>query len=263
MAKHTINGLNVNTWGKDTDPGIIFVHAFPLSGEMWQIQAEEFEKDHYLITYDLRSFGDSSREDIINTIDSHVDDLFSVIEKLSPVKPVICGLSMGGYITLRAVERSQDTFKAAVLCDTRSEADTNASKLNRAMQIKQIKNGEIKTFFDNFLNNGLSQTTLNGNKDAVTFIRTIMNKQDENSVMGALMTMAARTDTTAFLEKIKLPVLIIVGAEDKLTPPELSKNMHEKIKGSQFVVIPGSGHFSNIENPSAFNEALLNFLTGL
>ena len=132
MTKYKINGLNVNVYGADGNPAIIFVHAFPLSGEMWEQQVKEFEKDYWVITYDLRGFGNSEQEYALNTIDSHADDLFTIINELKINKPVICSLSMGGYILLRALERSQDSFKAAILCDTRSEADTNESKLNRA-----------------------------------------------------------------------------------------------------------------------------------
>jgi pimeloyl-ACP methyl ester carboxylesterase len=263
MTKYKINGLNVNVYGADGNPAIIFVHAFPLSGEMWEQQVKEFEKDYWVITYDLRGFGNSEQEYALNTIDSHADDLFTIINELKINKPVICSLSMGGYILLRALERSQDSFKAAILCDTRSEADTNESKLNRAQQINQIKAGIIKTFYDNFFNNALSKKTIDGNKSTVRTLRNIAEKQEPTTVMETLMTLAARTDTTPFLENIHIPVLILVGEEDKLTPPELSVSMNRKIKGSELIAIPDSGHFPNMENPSAFNGAIRNFLEGL
>lgn len=263
MTKYKINGLNVNVYGEEGNPVIIFIHAFPLSGEMWEPQVKEFEKEYRVITYDLRGFGKSERGDGIYTIDSHADDVFTIIEELKLYKLVICGLSMGGYITLRVLERAQEMFKAAILCDTRAEADNNLSKLDRALQIKQIKSGDINTFYDNFLNGGLSQNTLNNKRDVVSKIREIMNEQNPTIVMGALMTLAARADKTEFLEKISIPILILVGEEDKLTPPELSVSMNKKIKGSELITIPDSGHFSNVENAPAFNEAIRKFLKKL
>lgn len=263
MTKYKINGLYVNVYGADGNLAIIFVHAFPLSEEMWEPQVKEFEKEYRVITYDLRGFGQSEQEYPVNTIDSHADDLFTIINELKLDKPVLCGLSMGGYISLRATERSQDTFKAAILCDTRSEADTNESKLGRAQQINQIKAGIIELFYDNFFNNALSKKTMDRNRDIVRTIQNIAEKQEPTAVMETLMTLASRTDTTPFLDRIHIPVLILVGEEDKLTPPELSVSMNKKIKSSELITIPDSGHFSNLENPSAFNGAIRNFLKKL
>ena len=68
-------------------------------------------------------------------MEAFVDDLFALISEFKLVKPVICGLSMGGYIALRAVERDQDKFKALILSDTKAEADDNAAKIKRCAGI--------------------------------------------------------------------------------------------------------------------------------
>jgi 3-oxoadipate enol-lactonase len=75
------------------------------------------------------------------------------------------------------------------------------------------------------------------------------------------LALAARTDTTESLSKINIPTLIMVGAKDKVTPPENSQSMHQKIKGSVLTVIPEAAHMSNLENPGVFNEQLLQFLS--
>jgi pimeloyl-ACP methyl ester carboxylesterase len=95
MKELKIKDINVKIFGEDNPQAIIFVHAFPFCNRMWDPQAEALEKEFKVITYDLRSFGYSS-PDYNLTIDSHVDDLFSVMENLNLEKPVICGLSMGG-----------------------------------------------------------------------------------------------------------------------------------------------------------------------
>jgi pimeloyl-ACP methyl ester carboxylesterase len=90
-----------------------------------------------------------------------------------------------------------------------------------------------------------------------------MSWEKEEGVMAALLTMAARTDTTEFLDKVEIPTLIIEGAEDKLVPPEFAKSLHEKIKGSKLEMIPESGHFPNMENPEKFNSVVESFLEEL
>lgn len=266
MKQHQINGLNVIEHGEDNKQSIVFVHAFPVNLKMWNPQAEALKNDYHVIVYDNRSFGQSNADSESLTIDSHVDDLFSIIETLKPGKPVLCGLSMGGYIALRALERSQDSFKAVILCDTRSFADDNSGKTKRSEQIKQIKQGGRKTFNEDFIKNTLSPKTLEGNdakKKIVELVGAIIDEQTDACVMGALLTMAARTDTTEYLENIKLPALVVVGEDDKLTPASPSRLMNAKIRNSNMSIIPEAGHFPNLENTEKYNAEIIKFLKSL
>ena len=109
--EHTINGLYVLEYGENNSQPLIFIHAFPLCDRMWDTQVKDFEKDYRVIVYDLRGFGYSEIGDAQFSIDSHVDDLVSIMDTLKLQYPVICGLSMGGYIALRALEIYPDKFK--------------------------------------------------------------------------------------------------------------------------------------------------------
>jgi len=75
--------------------------------------------------------------------------------------------------------------------------------------------------------------------------------------------MKTRPDSTEILSSFKVPTLVIVGEEDGVTPPDLSRKMHEHIGGSQLVVIPEAGHLSSLESPEVFNGALADFLDSL
>ena len=258
MENLNINGLNVFDNGNKSGKCIIFVHAFPMNSRMWLEQVKYFEKNYRVITYDNRGFGKSESEGNY-TMDSHADDILDILEHLKIDKAVICGLSMGGYITLRTLEKAPDKFNGAILCDTKSEADTNEAKLKRAQQIKQIKTGGRDAFVKSFIENGIS-TASSKNQTIVNEINKIISEQSDFSICTALMTMAARADKTAFLEKLAIPVLIIVGEEDKLTPPENAISMNKHIPGSKLVKIPGAGHFTNIESPEIFNGTIAEFL---
>jgi 3-oxoadipate enol-lactonase len=266
MKQHKINGINVIEHGNPANQTIIFIHAFPLCNRMWDSQVEALKNDYRIIVYDNRSFGYSEDDSGSLTIDTHADDLFSVIEELKINKPVICGLSMGGYIALRALERNSSLFKAVILCDTRSLADDNAGKLKRFEQIKQIKHGGREEYVEELLKNLISPKTLNGNSEKqkiVGFIKEIASWQKDSAIAGALLTMAARTDTTDSLVNVNMPALIIVGADDKFTPESPSRLMNEKLKGSLLKIIPDAGHFANMENTEAFNSEVIEFLKGL
>lgn len=103
--KTTINNLSVFTSGNTNNKSIIFVHGFPFDHRMWDEQIEEQSKDYYCITYDIRGLGESHAGDGQFTMESFVDDLETILNELKLKLPVLCGLSMGGYISLRAIER--------------------------------------------------------------------------------------------------------------------------------------------------------------
>ena len=96
--------------------------------------------------------------------------------------------------------------------------------------------------------------------ELVQRVRDLIVANDASAIAAALDSLMARPDSTGDLAGIAQPTLILVGAEDELTPPSLSAQMHEAIAGSTLVEIPGAGHVSNLENPAAFNAALFDFL---
>jgi len=263
MIKHNIRGLNVEEYGENNSPAIIFLHAFPFCNRMWDKQVEALQQSYRVVIYDLRGFGYSELGDGLFTIDTHVSDLISITDSLRLDKPVVCGLSMGGYITLRALELYQNKFRAAILADTKTESDNNPAKIKRAEQIQMIKSGQREQFTENFIKAALSETNLNEKPELVAFLKEMIGWQKNEAIIGALLTLAARTDTTDFLEKLDLDVLIIAGKEDRLTPPEFSKIIYGKTRNSDLKLINGAGHLPNMENPEEFNKELMDFLKGL
>ena len=260
MKKHNIRGLNVIEFGEDNSQAIIFIHAFPLCNRMWDKQVEALQEKYRVVVYDIRSFGYSEVGDGHFTMDSHVSDLISIIDSLKLEKPVVCGLSMGGYITLRALELYQSKFKGAILADTKAESDNNPTKLARAEQMKMVKNGQREQFADNFIKAALSEVNFSEKPELVEFLKKLVSWQKNEAITGALLTMAARTDTTESLERLELKMLIIAGKDDRLTPPEFSKIIYGKTKNSDLKLIPNAGHLPNMENPEEFNNALIEFL---
>jgi 3-oxoadipate enol-lactonase len=84
-----------------------------------------------------------------------------------------------------------------------------------------------------------------------------------DGVVGALEALMERADSTPTLATIDVPVLIIVGEEDALTPVKESEAMHAAIAGSRLEVLSAAGHVSNVERPAAFNHVLTEFLASL
>jgi len=257
-----INGSNIHyvESGDRAAMPVLFLHGFPFSHEMWKTQLEAVSQKYRAIAYDIKGHGLSDVADGQYTVEGHVDDLFSFMDRMQLAKAVIVGLSMGGYITLRALERDQDRFLAAVLCDTKSEADAPETKLRRFTSMNEVKKDGSQQFADTFLKTVFAPETFHTRPQAIETIRRIISGTPPLSIAGTLLALAARIDTSAVLPDIRIPVLIMVGAADQTTPPALSQAMHERIKGSQLQIIPGAAHMSNLENPEFFNRSLLSFL---
>ena len=266
--KATVNNalLHYIDIGISTATPVVFIHGFPFSHRMWTFpggQTEALASTNRVIAYDVRGHGDSEVGDGQYTIELFVDDLIGLLDHLSIARTVAIGLSMGGYIALRAVERHPDRFRGLVLCDTKSEGDSNDAKVKRAASIKAVKASGPRQFAQNFVANVFTPDSFNTRPEAVKAIQSIIERTAPLSLCGTMLALAARTDTTAALAGITVPTLIMVGEHDALTPPAASQAMREKIPQSELHIIPGAAHMSNIENTAEFNKHLSEFLQKL
>lgn len=250
--------------GIPTATPVIFIHGFPFSHKMWTFtnsQTELLAGTHRVIAYDVRGHGESEVGTGHYSIEFFVDDLIGLMDHLAIHKAIICGLSMGGYIALRAIERHPERILGLVLCDTKSEADSNETKIKRAAAIKNIQINGIKAYAADYVKNVFAPESLEKKQDAVKLIQSIIERTAPISIFGTLLALAARTDTTASLTSIQCPTLILVGEKDTLIPPSAAQAMKDKIPNSEMFVIPDAAHMSNLENPEVFNKYLLEFVS--
>ncbi len=255
--------LHVTEKGDSAAPPVIFIHGFPFSHKMWASQVDAVSASFRAIAYDVRGLGESSMGDGQYTIEGHVDDLIALLDHLEIQQCVVVGMSMGGYITLRALERNPQRFRGAVLCNTRSESDTNEGKIMRARTMAAVKSRGSLWFADDFIKKVFAPESFTRVPEAVEMIRTTIAHTPPLAIAGMLLALAARTDTTPSLSAIAVPTLILVGEHDSTTPPEASRSMHERIRGSELHIIPRAAHMSPLENPGEVNARLCAFLEAL
>lgn len=261
MKNHFINGLSVNDY-EGTGQPMIFVHAFPLSSEMWKPQVDFFGDKYRVITYDIRGLGKSIQKDNQFTMESYVNDFFSVLDYLGIDKVNACGLSMGGYIILRALVRNPERFLSAVLADTRAERDDDNGIISRSNTISDIKSGKREEFAAGFLQKLINRKSYE-TPGIKNILAEIISGNTDDGICGAMLALATRTTTTDNLKEIEIPALVIVGEDDLLTPKNFAETMNKSLKNSILEVIPEAGHLSNIENPDYFNKVLLKFFEEL
>ncbi|HTP12398.1 MAG TPA: alpha/beta fold hydrolase [Bacteroidota bacterium] len=260
-----INGWSMNYVERGA-PGatpIIFIHGFPFSHDMWEPQMRALPNQFRAIAYDLRGHGQSDVGDGQYNIEFFVDDLVGLMDHLVVERATVCGLSIGGYIALRALERHPDRFHGLVLCDTKSSPDSDEGRIKRAASLRSVKMNGVSPFADEFVKTVFAPATFSAHPEIVEAIRSVIKGTSPLAVGGTLLALAARTDTTASLANIRVPTLILCGEQDLLTPPKESESMHAKIAGSTYRLIPSAAHLSNLENPAVFNDALIAFLKSL
>jgi 3-oxoadipate enol-lactonase len=252
--------IHVVVDGPSSGVPVVFVHGFPFSHAMWQPQIEALRSTYRTVAYDIRGHGMTEAGDGQYTIELFVDDLVGILGEKKIGKAVFVGLSMGGYIVLRLYERKPEIFKGLVLCDTRSEADTDEAKIKRAASIVAVKRDGVKAFAGNFVKSVFASETFEKKPETVKSIQSIIESNPPLGIAGTLLALASRTDTTKSLGSISVPTLILVGEHDVLTPVASAENLQAQIRGSELHVISRAAHMSNLENSEAFNEKLLEFL---
>jgi 3-oxoadipate enol-lactonase len=260
--KTAVNGIDLycSDTGDASRDTIVFIHGFPFSHEMWSQQTDLLEKDHRVITYDLRGHGRSGVGDGQYALEFFVDDLIGLLDYLKVKRAILCGLSIGGYIALRTIERNPERVQGLILCDTQSQPDSNEAKLRRAATIKAVKTDGVGAYSEGLVKALFTPQTIATKPDVVGRVKETIRSTSPLGICGTLLALAGRTDTTAALAGIMVPTCIIVGEHDAITPPPRSQEMRERIPNSQMHVIPNAAHLSNLENPDAFNKQLLEFL---
>lgn len=255
-----INDLVVYTSGNIQNQPIIFVHGFPYDHSMWDRQVEYLNQNYFCITYDIRGLGSSFVGDGQYTMEKYAEDLFMIISELNLNKPILCGLSMGGYLSFRAVEINQIIFKSVIFCDTKAQSDTDEIKLVRSNKIKQINEDGLDAFIEGFVPTCFSDGYKSNFTKNYQAIKDKCKTNNPIGVKGALIAMLSKGDSTPFLSRIKIPTLHLCGELDTLTPPSLMKEVASKIPNAQFMIVPNSGHMSPIENPDFINRAIYDFI---
>ena len=258
----TVNNLTVsyNDEGPDEAQAIIFIHGFPFNKSMWDMQVEALKDTYRVIAYDIRGHGksDAGNEDF--SIELFVNDLLLLMNTLKLNKTMLCGLSMGGYIALNAIENYPERFDALVLSDTQCIADTPEVKEKRMKAIESIRENGVEKYADESIKNLFASESFTTKTEEIKAVREMIVQTSEQSLCNTLLALSMRKETCSKLPAIKVPVLIMVGTEDKVTPPAEARWMHKKIQDSLLVPIEDAGHIANMENPLGFNDTLKKFV---
>jgi pimeloyl-ACP methyl ester carboxylesterase len=261
LSTVTVRGGTLAYTDTGSGPPLVLLHAFPLDRRMWRPQLDAFGGKARVITVDFPGFGQSPVGSQPFTIDSAADQIAGLLDALNiPGKVTVGGLSMGGYAALAFARGHPGRLAGLILADTKSDPDDDAGKQNRDRLIALTREFGPAAVYEAMLPKVISDHTREHRSDVVEEIRQIAAAQSAAGVIGGLVALRDRPNATPALGTIAVPTLILVGEHDAITPPAVAEGMAARIPGSRVVTTPAAGHLSNLENPEAFNAAVIEFL---
>ncbi|NMC13886.1 MAG: alpha/beta fold hydrolase [Chloroflexi bacterium] len=241
---------------------VLFVHGYPLNQKIWQPQIEGLSDIVRIITPDLRGHGESQASEREYSMDLFAEDCAALLDAI-PItqKIVLCGLSMGGYVSFAFLRKYSSRLAGLILTATRASPDSETVKQNREKAITQVQSEGVNKVIDNMLPKLLSPLSMAHNPALVNQVREIMQSVSSQGYIGDLTGMKNRPDSTPLLPTINIPTLLIFGDQDEIISIDEAKRLDSLIPDSRLEIINGAGHLLNLEKPEEFNTIVRDFLT--
>ncbi|HYH27723.1 MAG TPA: alpha/beta fold hydrolase [Actinomycetota bacterium] len=232
---------------------VLLVHAWPLDGSMWDDQVRALGDQHRVLAPSFPGFGGTEGRDEL-TMASMADFLVDQLDREGVQKAIVCGLSIGGYVTFEMWRRHPQRIAGLVLADTRAEADDEAGRQRRDGVAAKVRADGAQALVD------APPALLTEGSEHWDRVKGIIGRQDAEAIAQAALAMRDRPDSTGTLSSIDVPTTVVVGSEDALTPPAMSETIASGVPNSELVVLDGAGHLSNLEAPEGFLAALRNLI---
>lgn len=230
---------------------LVLIHAFPLSGAMWghEMRALRDAADP-IIAPSLPGFGGTAVPRGDASMDDYADSVVTAMDAAKVERAAVAGLSMGGYVAFALWRRHRERVERLFLADTRAEADTEEARDKRLRLAALIREHGIEALLKT-----PPPWLRKGSPHWDPLLKMIRGQTPDGVAQGSIA-MADRPDSRPDLPTIDVPTAVVVGEEDEITPLEMSQSMVDLIQGATLSIIPGAGHISNLEAPTAFEAAL-------
>jgi pimeloyl-ACP methyl ester carboxylesterase len=243
---------------------LLLIHGYPLNRILWAPQLHGLADVARVLAPDLRGHGDSQVMPGVYWMELLAGDLNAFLDALEITDPVvICGLSMGGYIALAFHRKYASRMAGLILTATRAGADSPEGKAGRDQAAQTAQEKGLSAIADAMLPKMLSPKTYEQRPELVNRVRTIMEDNSLEAILGDLEGMKERPDSTPALQEIHLPTLILHGADDQIIPVKEAEAMRDAIPNARLQLIPDAGHLLNLEQPDLFNQAVRSFLQSI
>ena len=252
------NGIEINYEIAGDGPWVTLSHSLACNLHMWDDQMAVLTKKYKVLRFDTRGHGQSSAPPGPYTLEQMADDVKGLLDALGIRQTHWIGLSMGGMIGETFALKYPGIFRSMVLADTTSRRPPNADQM-WSERIKVAQEQGMEALVESTLARWFTEPYRNARKDVMARIANDIRNTPVAGFAGCCQAIS-KIDLLDRLQEIKCPVFIMVGEHDHGTPPEMARQIHQKLPGSDLLIIPSAAHISNIEQTDVFNTAVLGFL---
>jgi pimeloyl-ACP methyl ester carboxylesterase len=248
--------------GPDDGPRgtLVLLHAFPLNAHMWEPQLALASQGWRVIAPHFRGFDGSPPCLLPASMDDYANDVIDLLDALHVRRAVVAGLSMGGYLAFALWRLAPRYVSGLVLADTRPQADDAAGRQQRERMLGLVRDEGPAAVAREMVPRLLSDRAIREQPLVVERVRSWIMASSPSAIAAAIRVLMTRDDSTALLQSITAPTMVIVGEHDALTPPAISRTMQREIPGAELALIPEAGHLSSVEQPGCFNRVVASFL---
>lgn len=243
------------TSGAKSKPAVVFANSLGSDLRIWDAVAELLSEQFRIVRYDKRGHGLSDASPPPYTAGGLAQDVVGLLDALEIGQAVICGVSVGGVIAQALALNYPQRARALILCDTGARIGSLESWQQR---IDTVQTGGLKSLESPTMERWFS-ASFRSRRPAD--IRGYSNMLLQTSLNGYIGTCCALRDADfrAKAAQIKRPTLVLCGAEDIATPPDLGKELAGLIPGAQFSLIENAAHLLCIEQPEIVAQRMIQF----
>jgi len=260
-VKISANGISMNYQIKGKGDNLVLIHGAGDNLNMWYHQLPIFSKSYRVITYDVRGSGKTESPEGEYSISLFAEDAYQLMKAIRVESAYFLGYSMGGHIAIELALGHPNLVKAVVLANSSGGLRVLPPETLERLQanLELLDKGDMKRVAEMMTTGAFSPNFKS--KNLTEFKRYMKVKlQNKTDGVARLMRSLSAPTATPDLDKVKCPVLLIVGENDLYMGVEQGRQVHEAIAGSKLVVLP-SGHAAAVELPEKFNSAVLEFLS--
>lgn len=255
------NGIETNYVVEGEGPWLAMSHALACNLSLWDEQAELLSSKFKVLRYDTRGHGGSGAPPGPYTLEQLADDAMALFNALGIECAHWVGLSMGGMIGQTFALKYPGFLQSMVLADTTSRYPPPVSQM-WGERVKLAQEKGMGALVDGTLERWFSKPCRQARKDVMERIGGDIRSTPVAGFVGCCQAIAT-IDVLDRLQEIDCPTLVLVGEQDQGTPPEMARQIQMNLRGSKLVAIPSAAHLSNVEQPKAFNEAVMSFLNSV
>ena len=243
---------------------VIFLHGIGGNSRNWVEQMPAVAPYFRAIAWDARGYGDSEDYEGELRFPTFGHDLGRLLDHLGVAAAHLVGLSMGGRIALDFYEQSPSRVLSLGLIDTFAGYDDSFTPAAREKFIELRRKPLLEGKEPRDIAPVVAQTLVSACASP-THIAALVDSMSRLHKFSYIKTIEAMTryERVADLSRVHVPTLVVVGDQDRLTPPSVAREMTTAIAGAELAIIRNAGHLANIEQPALFNAILLDFLLRL